>query len=95
MHIYDQTTLFISLIDRILDGSQIPYGVKGGGYYFAENGTFSWADLSIAIAKRLKSKGFVQDITLATPTDDDLEFIAKNATLWYPKDFIDVAVAGR
>lgn len=95
MHIYDQTTLFISLFDRILDGSDIPYGVKGPGYYFAENGTFCWADLSIAIAKHFKTKGVVQDSTLATPTDADLDFIGEKANLMWPKEFIEVAVAGR
>jgi hypothetical protein len=95
MHIDDQVTLYTSLLDRILDGSDIPYGAKRGGYYFAENGTFCWGDLSRGIADRLKEKGFIEDASLVKPSDEDLNEISTKAIPLYPAPFVEVAVAGR
>jgi nucleoside-diphosphate-sugar epimerase len=49
IHISDVALLYETLIDKLLNGTDLPSGKKG--IYFCGTGRFSWAELSSRIAK--------------------------------------------
>lgn len=91
VHLYDLTTLYLTLLKAIIKGENPPSG-KAQGYYFAENGVYSWKALYQGIANRLATKGLVKDPTLRKPDQNDLEAIGK--VLKCPAEFVAVSVGG-
>jgi hypothetical protein len=79
----------------ILSSQNPPYG-RQQGYYFAENGNFSWDDMCLAIAKRMAAKGVLNSTDndkLKPPSEEDLKKIAE--AIGQPLDMVYISVAGR
>jgi len=96
-HLQDLVVLYMTLLKSIIADSNPPFGKKHG-YYFAENGVFSWKALYEGIASRLASLGYfkvppTEKITLAKATEDDIQRASE--VLRVPAAFVPVSVAGR
>ncbi|KAF9462316.1 NAD-P-binding protein [Collybia nuda] len=97
VHLLDLTSLYMTLLKAIISSSQDlpPYG-KVHGYYFAENGTFSWKLLSQAISDQLASRGLIKATyppSIRRPTEEDLVNIGR--ALGDPPSFVPVSVGGQ
>ncbi|KAG7441137.1 NAD-P-binding protein [Guyanagaster necrorhizus] len=91
-HLKDITTLYMSLVNGILEGKDVPHGKKGG-YYFAVNGEFSWKKLYEGIASSMSRRGLVDDVAVIQPSAQDYDKMAQ--VLGGPKAIVDISVAGR
>ncbi|KAJ7273152.1 NAD-P-binding protein [Mycena rebaudengoi] len=99
-HLQDLISLYMILLKSIINGVAPPSG-KMQGYYFAENGSFSWKTLYEGIAERLASLGLLKDttvdgngkISLVRATEADIESAAK--VLGVPPPLVAVSVAGQ
>lgn len=58
-HVLDNTTLFLDILRRILEGEDVGYGKNG--FFLASPGSVAWDDLYAAIGKGLKTRGLVDD----------------------------------
>ncbi|VUC29400.1 unnamed protein product [Clonostachys rosea] len=58
-HISDLTAYYLRLIEKILEGADLPSGKQG--YYFPIAHRFSWWDVLDRIAKALEARGLVKD----------------------------------
>ncbi|CAH0054038.1 unnamed protein product, partial [Clonostachys solani] len=58
-HISDLTAYYLRLIEKILEGADLPSGKQG--YYFPIAHRFSWWDVLDRIAKVLEARGLVKD----------------------------------
>jgi hypothetical protein len=65
----DTTSLYFFLLQRMLDGKEIPHGKRG--YYLCSPGQVAWQDIYAALAKALYKKGIIDSPEL-TPADDDV-----------------------
>ncbi|KAF5366972.1 hypothetical protein D9758_003901 [Tetrapyrgos nigripes] len=90
-HLEDLTSCYLILLCAILSSQTPPHGRKQG-YYFAENGNYSWEKMSIAIAKRMAGKGVLKDASLKPPTEEDYKKIAD--IMMQPVDMVYISVAG-
>lgn len=54
-HIDDNSSLYIQILRKLLDGDAIPKGRNG--FYIATPGSVKWLDVYIAIAASLAKKG--------------------------------------
>ncbi|KAI1851516.1 hypothetical protein JX265_012402 [Neoarthrinium moseri] len=90
-HVYDNTTLYISLLRAILNGAKPDHGRNG--YYLASSGSVVWDDLYSAIAKSLKQRGVIGDDTVATADKAALEEMGK--ALGCPASFVPIMVGGK
>ncbi|KAK0474214.1 NAD-P-binding protein [Armillaria novae-zelandiae] len=91
-HLKDTTSLYMTLVNSILDGKDVPHGKKGG-YYFGVNGEFSWKMLYEGIAASLAKRGLVDDAAVAKPSAENYDKVAQ--VLGGPKEMVDISVAGR
>ncbi|KAJ3711978.1 hypothetical protein C8R42DRAFT_728293 [Lentinula raphanica] len=90
MHIDDQVKLYATLLSNLIR-LQAPYGRDG--FYFSENGTFSWRSLSLAIVNALRKRNSLETIQeLPVATDDDL--IAMGKVLGCDAGMVPVSLAG-
>ncbi|KAJ7739679.1 NAD-P-binding protein [Mycena maculata] len=96
-HLQDLISLYMVLLKSITANSNPPSGKQG--YYFAENGIFSWKVLYGDIASRLASLGYLKgphtegQITLAKVTEEDIQRAGE--VLGVPPAFVPVSVAGK
>lgn len=77
-------------------GHESPPCGKAHGYYFAENGVFSWKLLSQAISDRLASHGLINPTSLSSlrrPSQEDLISIGR--VLGNPPTFVPVSIGGQ
>jgi len=84
----------MTLLEAITAGNNPPSGKQG--YYFAENGAFSWKALYEGIASRLASLGYFKTdgrITLAKATEEDIQRASQ--VLGVPPTLVAVQVAGK
>ncbi|KAL4943459.1 hypothetical protein BDV06DRAFT_211031 [Aspergillus oleicola] len=63
-HIYDNTSLYIQILCRILEGSDIGHGRNG--FFLASPGSVPWDDIYAAFAKALAKRGVIADATVET-----------------------------
>ncbi|KAK3053497.1 hypothetical protein LTR09_005666 [Extremus antarcticus] len=89
-HIDDNTSLYLQLVRRILDGSQPPSGKNG--YYLAASGSVVWEELYAAMAEALAQRGEVEDSRVERASDDALAGMA--AALGSPKEFVAFQLGG-
>ena len=68
-HIDDNSGLYFSLLQRILEGREIGFGRKG--YFLASSGAVVWEDLYGAMARRLKGKGVIDDKEVKAANGDE------------------------
>ena len=63
VHIQDLSKLFLSLVEAAADGGG---SAKWGdeGYYFAENGKASWAEIAASVAAEAAKKGYIASTEL-------------------------------
>ncbi|KAJ7118723.1 hypothetical protein C8R44DRAFT_789091 [Mycena epipterygia] len=96
-HLQDLVSLYMTLLKSITAGNNPPSGKHG--YYFAENGVFSWKALYEGIASRLASLGYFKGpqtagkIALVKATEVDIQRAAE--VLEVPPAFVPVSVAGK
>lgn len=90
MHLRDMTDLYLILLKAILARNAPPSGKTG--YYFAENGLFSWKALYQGIANRLAAKSLIADARLIHPDESAMAAIGK--VLNCPVSFVPVQIAG-
>jgi len=63
VHVLDLTELHLLLVeDALSGGKKMDWGYDG--YYFAENGTHQWGEVSSIIGKVAKNLGFIKDATV-------------------------------
>lgn len=91
-HLKDITSLYMALVNSILERKDVPHGKKGG-YYFGVNGEFSWKRLYEGIAASLAKRGLVDDAAVTKPSAEDYDKMAQ--VLGGPKEMVDISVAGR
>ncbi|KAJ4467210.1 hypothetical protein C8J55DRAFT_233175 [Lentinula edodes] len=90
MHIDDQVALYATVLDNILL-PKAPYGKNG--FYFSENGNFSWGSLSLAIVNALRKRnglGNIHELSVAT----DGDFVAMAKVLDCNVGMVPVSIAG-
>jgi len=93
-HLQDLVSLYMILLKSILAGNNTPSGKKDG-YYFAENGVFTWKALYEGIASRLAVLGYFKDpqTTLTKRTEDDIQRAGE--ILGIPPASVRLSVAGK
>jgi len=90
MHIDDQAALYAQVLSSLLR-LEAPYGKEG--FYFSENGTFSWRDLSLAILNTLRKRNKLDAVdTLPLATEEDM--IAMGQVLNCNVGMVPVSLAG-
>ncbi|KAJ4477469.1 NAD-P-binding protein [Lentinula aciculospora] len=90
MHIDDQVALYATVLSNILQ-LKAPHGKDG--FYFSENGTFSWRSLSLAIVNALRRQiGLDSTHKLLVATDEDLNAMA--TVLGCDVGMVPVSLAG-
>jgi len=90
MHIDDQVSLYATVLSGILS-LDAPYGKNG--FYFSENGTFSWRELSLKIVNALrKQKGLDGIHELPVASEEDL--VAMGKVLQCNIGMVPVSIAG-
>ncbi|KAF2013576.1 NAD(P)-binding protein [Aaosphaeria arxii CBS 175.79] len=89
-HVLDNTGLYLQILRKILSGEEIGHGRSG--YYLASPGSIAWDDLYLAIAKAMKQRNAVDDISVKEADDDILGKMGD--ALKCPKDFVAVQVGG-
>lgn len=88
----------MTILKSITAGNNPPSG-KQHGYYFAENGVFSWKALYEGVASRLAVLGYLKGapivgkITLANATEDDIQRASQ--VLGVTPAFVPVSIAGK
>lgn len=90
-HIYDNTTLFLSILRAILSGENPSHGKDG--FYLAASGLVKWHDLYRAFSKRLLERGVIDDDTITPADDAALEQMA--TVLKGVKSFVPAEIGGR
>lgn len=91
MHVDDQVSLYATVLSGILS-LDAPYGKNG--FYFSENGTFSWRELSLEIVNTLrKQKGLDGIHELPIASEEDL--IAMGKVLQCNIGMVPVSIAGK
>ncbi|GAM38528.1 hypothetical protein TCE0_033f09318 [Talaromyces pinophilus] len=90
-HIYDNTTLFLSILRAILSGENPSHGKDG--FYLAASGLVKWHDLYRAFSKRLLERGVIDDDTIMPADDAALEQMAP--VLKGMKSFVPAEIGGR
>ncbi|KAJ7461015.1 NAD-P-binding protein [Mycena galericulata] len=97
-HLQDLISLYMTLLKSIIAGNNPPFGKQG--YYFAENGVFSWKGLYEGIASRLASLGYLKysetdgKTTLTKATEEDMQRASQVLEAPTPA-FVPVLVAGK
>jgi hypothetical protein len=84
------------LLNKIFSPSTLPPYGKEHGYYFAENGVFSWKLVSQAISDRLASHGLINAAapsSIQRPSQEDLVEISR--VLDVPPEFVPVSISGQ
>lgn len=69
--------------------SKAPYGKNG--YYFSENGTFSWRELSVAVVNPFRKRNRLNVIDVASNKDT----IAMSQVLWCDVKMVPIIFAGK
>ncbi|THU99979.1 NAD-P-binding protein [Dendrothele bispora CBS 962.96] len=90
-HLQDLVSFYLILTREILSSRDPPHGRKQG-YYFCENGNFSWEQMCVAIAKRMSSRGALKDTAIKAPSEKDMERIAE--VIGQPVEMVYISVAG-
>ncbi|KIK66786.1 hypothetical protein GYMLUDRAFT_37908 [Collybiopsis luxurians FD-317 M1] len=90
MHIDDQTSLYATVLSGILT-LKAPYGKNG--FYFSENGTFSWRQLSLAIVNYLRKRNGLDGVD-SLPAANDEDLIATGQVLGCDVGMVPVSFAG-
>jgi len=83
VHIYDLSALFVLLVDAAVKKklSSKLWGSKG--YFFAENGSHAWGDVSKTVGKAGKAKGYLETAAVnAMSTDEAIEAAGFEALSW-------------
>ena len=85
VHVHDLSSLIVLLSQRAASSStendEEIWGPKG--YFFAENGTHKWSEISTVIAKEAKSKGLINtDETKVLDVDEAQEKLGFQALSW-------------
>ncbi|KAJ7702275.1 NAD-P-binding protein [Mycena rosella] len=96
-HLQDLVSLYMTLLKAITASENPPFGKKHG-YYFAENGVFSWKALYEGIASRLGSLGYFKgqtagEIPLVKATEEHIQRASQ--VLGIPPAYVTVSVAGK
>jgi hypothetical protein len=91
MHIDDQAALYAQVLSSLLR-LEAPYGKKG--FYFSENGTFSWRDLSLAILNTLRKRNNL-DVVDTLPLASEEDLIAIGKVLECNVGMVPVSLAGK
>ncbi|KAJ7168190.1 NAD-P-binding protein [Mycena crocata] len=96
-HLQDLVSLYMTLLTSIIAGNNPPSG-RNYGYYFAENGVFSWKALYQGIASRLFALGYLKgsvadgEVTLTKATEEDIQRASQ--VLKVPPKFVPVSMCG-
>ncbi|EED16295.1 conserved hypothetical protein [Talaromyces stipitatus ATCC 10500] len=90
-HVYDNTTLYLSILRAILSGQNPRYGKNG--FYLAASGLVKWHDLYRALAKRLLEKDVIDDDIITPANDAALEKMS--TVLRGDKSFVSAEIGGR
>lgn len=94
VHIQDLSDLFVLLIDEALKGGGIATWGREG-YYFAENGTHLWGDISKAVAKTAAEQGYIASPNVITWTAEEADAKLEFANLFYGTDTVCRALKAR
>ncbi|KAF5389067.1 hypothetical protein D9757_004992 [Collybiopsis confluens] len=90
MHIDDQCALYATVLAGVLD-LKAPYGKDG--FYFSENGTFSWRQLSLALLNALRKRNSLDAVDkLPVATEGDL--VAMSQVLRCDVGMVPLSFAG-
>jgi nucleoside-diphosphate-sugar epimerase len=75
VHVNDMADLYVLVFNSILSASEPQQAPGHGweGFYFAENGSFVFRDLSLAIGQALEKMGKVTDANPSAYTQEDLD----------------------
>lgn len=76
IHVYDLSRLYMLLVEEaVSNGSKATWNESG--YYLAENGEFSWGDISRRIAKEAyRQKAIASESVVAIPMEKRTAFIS-------------------
>lgn len=74
-HIYDTSTLYASILRRIITGESLGYNENG--YYLASSGAVAWSDIYAAFAKALARRGVVDTAEVGDVSEESLEAAAR------------------
>ncbi|KAF2105551.1 hypothetical protein BDV96DRAFT_359458 [Lophiotrema nucula] len=89
-HVYDNTTLYLQILRKILEGEEIGYGKNG--YFLASSGSVPWNDLYAAMARALAQHGAVDDEAVKEADEGVLKKMGE--ALKCSPDFVAVQLAG-
>jgi hypothetical protein len=89
-HIDDTVSLYIDILQNILNEKAIDQGRKG--YYLAAAGSIEWLDLYKQMAVALAKSGDVDDDSIHKPSDKSMEAAAE--ALGCPREFVPVEMGG-
>lgn len=90
-HVSDNTTLYLELLRKILDGQDPGHGKNG--YYLASSGSVAWDDIYEAMAASLEKRHVVADSAVVSATPQIVEQMGQ--ALQCPPAFVPVQIGGR
>ncbi|KAI1752667.1 hypothetical protein F4782DRAFT_499630 [Xylaria castorea] len=89
-HVHDNTSLYLDLLRKIMTEENPGYGKSG--YYLAASGSVVWDDLYAAMASALAKRNVIDDDTVVTANDQNLEVMGKG--LGYPAAVVPILLGG-
>lgn len=86
----DNTTLYIEILRKILDGEDPGHGKNG--YFLASPGSVAWDDIYTAMAASLADRNIIGDKSVVPATPQILEQMGE--ALQCPPEFVRVQIGG-
>ncbi|CAN8100997.1 unnamed protein product [Discula destructiva] len=89
-HILDNTTLYLDILRKILNGEDPGHGKNG--YFLASPGSVAWDDIYAAMAASLATRNIVGDSSVVLATPQILQALGE--ALQCPPEFVPVQIGG-
>jgi nucleoside-diphosphate-sugar epimerase len=94
IHVQDLSDLYLLLAEAAVNGGP-PATWNDQGYYFAENGSFTWGEMLKAVAKDAHRKGYLQSDEVAHLTPEEINPLFHNGAFYVGTDSRGVAKRGK
>lgn len=89
-HVLDNTTLYVEILRKILNGEDPGHGKNG--YFLASPGSVAWDDIYAAVAASLAKRNVIGDDSVVAATPRILQEMGE--ALQCPSEFVPVQVGG-
>ncbi|KUI69069.1 hypothetical protein VM1G_04695 [Cytospora mali] len=90
-HVIDNTTLYIQILRKILNGEDPGHGRNG--YFLASSGSVGWDDIYTAMASALAKRNVIDDASVVPASKQILEQMG--TAMGCPAEFVTVQIGGQ